>query len=238
MAEITGVFFDLDDTLFDATGLAKKARRAAIESMIEKGLPDISPEEGCDILGEIVREFGSNFNRHFDMFLRRLGVKENTTKYISVAVITYHRIKVQEIKLYPDVFEFLQKMRNMTSCNMGIITDGLPLKQYEKVLRLGLDSFIDDVFISDEMGIRKPNPELFCSVLQKTSIKCENALYIGDRFYHDMVPAHEAGMSTCLIHRDGKYDVTLNTDQKATVDFEVTTLDELWPMIRSRVPSK
>src|SRR5512137_756886 len=163
---IDAIFFDLDDTLFDATGLAEKARYAAIEAMIEKGLTGVTAESGYEMLKEIVDEFGSNADNHFDMFLKRL--KQSSTKLISIAIITYHNIKVKEIKLYPDVFEFLLNVREKTSCNLGIITDGLAVKQYEKILRLGIDSFFPDVFISDEIGIRKPNPKMFTWALEKT----------------------------------------------------------------------
>jgi putative hydrolase of the HAD superfamily len=233
MDTIEAVFFDLDDTLFDATGLAEKARRAAIESMIEKGLTGVTADQGYEILREIVEEFGSNYDSHFTMFLKRLN--QPSAKLVSVAVITYHKIKVQEIKLYPDVFEFLQNIRNQSSCMLGIITDGLALKQYEKVLRLGIDSFFSNVFISDEIGIRKPNPKMYAWALEKTKFVPERTLYVGDRFDYDIVPAKKIGMKTCLIHRNGKHDKPIDDASKKLVDFEVKDLAELWARLKGVV---
>ncbi len=225
LTDIDAIFFDLDDTLFDATSLAEKARRAAIEAMIEKGLSCITPEQGYDILKEIVTEFGSNYDGHFNMLLKRLNA--SSSKLITQAIITYHRIKVQEIRLYTDVFGFLQNLKQQPACKLGIITDGLPIKQWEKIIRLGLDVFFPFVFISDEIGIRKPNPKLYTLACEKVGAPVSRSLYIGDRFDQDVLPAKQAGLLTCFLHRGGKYDRALSDKEKESVDFEVRDLDEL-----------
>ena len=227
---INAFFFDLDDTLFDATGLARKARRAAIESMIENGLTGVTADEGFTILQEIVKEFGSNYDNHFNMFLKRLD--QLSTKLVTVAVITYHKIKLEELKLYPDVFGFLQNLRDNISCTLGIITDGLPIKQYEKILRLGLDPFFPHVFISDEIGIRKPNPKIYSYALEKTGAVAGQSLVIGDRLDYDIVPAKKAGMKTCLIHRNGKHDKLFDEEERNQIDYEVWDLGDLWDQIK------
>ncbi|NMC06252.1 MAG: TIGR02253 family HAD-type hydrolase [Candidatus Lokiarchaeota archaeon] len=227
---IDAIFFDLDDTLFDATGLAEKARHAAIEAMIEKGLEGVTADSGYEILKEIVDEFGSNADNHFNLLLKRLD--QPSVKLVSIAVITYHTIKVKDIKLFPDVFGFLLDIKNETGCRLGIITDGLAIKQYEKILRLGLDPFFPDVFISDEIGIRKPNPKLFTWALEKTEVAPARSLYVGDRFDYDIVPAKRACMKTCLVHRGGKHDKPIDDTSKKLIDFEVRDLGELWKSIQ------
>ena len=141
-------------------------------------------------------------------------------------------MKVQEISPYPDVMSFLENIKGETDCKLGILTDGIPIKQYEKILRLGLDKYIQDVYISDEIGIRKPNPRLFESILEQSAQEPAKALYIGDHYHNDVVPAKQVGMQTCFIHREGKHDLILDQEMKAKVDYEVKNLEELWHMIK------
>jgi putative hydrolase of the HAD superfamily len=105
-------------------------------------------------------------------------------------------------------------------------------KQYEKILRLGLDPFFPNVFISDEIGIRKPNPKIYSYALEKLSAEAEQSLFIGDRFDYDVIPAKQAGMKTCLIHRNGKHDKTFDAEEKKQIDYEVWDLGELWAQIK------
>ena len=78
---------------------------------------------------------------------------------VAAVVIAYHRIKTRMIKPFQDVIPFLTKHRKSSpDIKLGIITDGIPVKQFEKILRLGLKNFFNEIRISDEIGIRKTKP--------------------------------------------------------------------------------
>jgi len=171
------VAFDLDDCLFDSTGLSNRARKKGIEAMIQRGLK-IEKNDAFKILDQIVIEYGSNFEKHYDFFLRRLEevhpkikeIKENKFKLIASAIIAYHNEKVTSIKVYDDVLPCLKKLETL-GIKRAIISDGIPVKQYEKILRLDIDTHFNYIIISDEIGIRKPNPLLFQYCLEKFNLK-------------------------------------------------------------------
>ena len=231
------VGFDLDDCLFDSTGLSERARIKGIEAMIELGLK-IDREKAIKIIQEIVKEYGSNSSKHYNYFIRRYNRLEEIEepisysyqfKFISAAVMAYHGEKINSIKLYDDVEPCLKKLNEM-SIKTAIITDGLPIKQYEKILRLGIDDLIDLTVISDEIGVRKPNPQLFDHCLKKFGIKGPECIYVGDRIDKDIIPALLNNIHSVYIHRGGKYDsykTGVKIPHEIKPDYEISDLNEL-----------
>jgi len=241
MCPIKLVGFDLDDCLFDSTGLSERARIKGIDAMINLGLI-IEREKAIRTIKEIVKEYGSNSSMHYNYFLRRLNqMDENIEflsyndryKYIAAAVMAYHEEKVNSIELYDDVAECLKKLQDL-SIKTAIITDGIPIKQYEKILRLKIGEVIDLVVISDEIGIKKPNPELFKYCLKKFGVKGHETIYIGDRIDKDIIPANLNNIYSIYLHRGGKYDTykeNLKIHEGIKPDYEISNLNELFDII-------
>ena len=241
MSPIKLIGFDLDDCLYDSTGLSERARINGLNAMINLGLK-IDKEKSKQILREIVKEYGSNFSKHYNILIRRLNqVDENIEhisyndryKYIAAAVMAYHEEKVNSIKLYDDVKNNLRRIKEL-SIKTAIITDGIPIKQYEKILRLKIESLIDLVVISDEIGIKKPNPELFNYCLKKFGVKGQETIYVGDRIDKDIIPANANKINSVYLHRGGKYDnykTNFNSQKNFKPNYEISSLDELFYII-------
>lgn len=241
MSPIKLVGFDLDDCLFDSTGLSERARIKGIEAMIKLGLK-IDHEKAIKMIKEIVKEYGSNSSKHYNYFIRRYNRLENIDekipysfqfKYISAAVMAYHQEKIESIKLYNDVKPCLKELK-ARGIKSAIISDGIPIKQYEKILRLGIDDLIDLTIISDEIGIRKPNPKLFDHCLKRFGFAGEETIYVGDRIDKDIIPALLNNIHSVYIHRGGKYD-TYKTGFKipegTKPDYEISDLNEIFDII-------
>ncbi|MBY9010864.1 MAG: TIGR02253 family HAD-type hydrolase [Candidatus Lokiarchaeota archaeon] len=239
MCPIKLVGFDLDDCLYNSTGLSQIARIKGIDAMISLGL-NIERQKALFLLQEIVTEYGSNSSKHYDYFIRRLNQYENFSisfneqiRYEAAAVMAYHAQKIKLITLYDDVKKSLEKLKE-NSIKTAIITDGIPIKQYEKILRLGIDDLIDLVVISDEVGIRKPNPKLFSYCLNKFKVKGHETIYVGDNIYKDIVPAKLNEIHSVYIHRGGKYDTNITGEEIAEEnkpDYEISKLDEIFDII-------
>ena len=241
MCPIKLIGFDLDDCLFDSTGLSDRARVKGIDAMINLGLK-IEREEAIRIVYDIVKEYGSNFSKHYNFFIRRLNqLNDNIEfisyndryKFIAAAVMAYHEEKVNSIRLYDDVEICLKRLKGL-AIKTAIITDGVPIKQYEKILRLKIENMFDLIIISDEIGIKKPNPELFNYWLKKFGVNGQEVIYIGDRIDKDIVPANLNNIHSVYLHRGGKYD-NYNADLKLEGDlkpnYEITNLNELFDII-------
>ncbi|WP_297506955.1 TIGR02253 family HAD-type hydrolase [Thermococcus sp.] len=219
---IKAVFFDLDDTIVDTTRLAEMARRNAIENMIRHGLP-VDFDTAYGELLELISEYGSNFPRHFDYLLRRLELPYNP-KWVSAGVIAYHNTKIAYLKSVRGARRTLLRLKK-EGYVLGIITDGDPVKQWEKILRLELGEYFDHVFISDELGVKKPHPKIFQKALQKANLKAGEAVMVGDRLYSDIYGAKRVGMTT-IWFRYGKY-ADRELEYRKYADFTISSLEEV-----------
>src|ERR1700753_3141123 len=68
------ITFDIDDTLYASTDFARTARDNALRAMIASGM-DLPFEDAVAELDEVVSEFSSNDEHHFDRLLDRIPQK-------------------------------------------------------------------------------------------------------------------------------------------------------------------
>ncbi len=206
---LKAVFFDIDDTLYSTTEFAALARRAAVEALRAYGVR-LPTEELYRELQEVIGEFTSNYPNHFDKLLLRLprnaAAGANPAILVAAAVAAYHDSKGPHLRPFPDVIPALRKLAS-TPLIRGIITSGLSVKQAEKLVRLGVTPYLSAsaVFISDQIGISKPNPKLFHRACADSGVAPEECMYVGDHPTQDIDPANEIGMATVLMRRAGRH---------------------------------
>jgi len=230
---LRALFFDVDDTLFDTTSFAAQAREKAVDAMRSRGLR-AGRAEILGALAEIVSEFGSNDDRHFDRLLMRLPRLAtegcNRDLLVVAAVTSYHDTKWKELKLDAAAEQLLSDLAG-TELRLGVISSGLTRKQIEKILRLGLDRFIDHrlIFITDQLGIAKRNPLLYKRAVEAAGVEAREAMHVGDHAANDMEPAAAAGMLTVWHHGTGKYSSLV---PKTAPDHEIRDFAGLREILR------
>ncbi|MGZ7043498.1 MAG: HAD family hydrolase, partial [Methanobacterium sp.] len=139
---IKAVFFDIDDTLYDTSGFAKLARKAALNVMIDAGLP-LESEEAYLLLREIIDEYGSNYGKHFNVLTKKIFGEEKPL-LIALGMITYHNVKFALLRLFPQTTKTLIFLKEK-GYKLGVISNGKTIKQWEKLIRLDLHHFFDHV---------------------------------------------------------------------------------------------
>ncbi|VVB53650.1 Glyceraldehyde 3-phosphate phosphatase [uncultured archaeon] len=204
------VFFDVDNTLYDSTLQVAMARQNAVRAMIEAGLPR-EEEEALKALEGIVQKHGSNYPNHLNRLIEKFNLPEDP-HWIAAGVVAYHNTKTGYLTPYADTVPTLIALRDR-GIKLGVITDGVPVKQWEKLIRLGLHHFFDAVVISGSVGIEKPAVKPFEEALARTKVKPKEALMVGDRLDKDVEGAHAAGLYAAQIvqgkHSDKKPANTL-----------------------------
>jgi putative hydrolase of the HAD superfamily len=232
-AQLDVVLFDVDDTLYSTTEFALTARRNAVRAMIAAGLK-VEEDVGFLELSEVVSEFASNYEHHFDRLLDRLGPEsvegQSRPVLIAAGVVAYHRTKEHDLRILPDALALLSWL-DARRVRMGVVTAGLQVKQAEKLVRLGVLPYLDPraIFFSDEMGVSKPNPKIYAKACRALGVAPARVLYVGDRPSHDVAPARAVGLRTVLYR--GAHGRWSEDPSAAAPDHVVHDLADLIPIL-------
>jgi HAD superfamily hydrolase (TIGR01509 family) len=87
-----------------------------------------------------------------------------------------------------------------------------PPHLYATLSRHGLSGFFDTIVVSSEVGVKKPDPEIFASALATASLPPRQVAYVGDSD-EDVEAAQRAGLIPIRIERSG------DTGQQRGADF-------------------
>ncbi|MCD8138842.1 MAG: HAD hydrolase-like protein [Planctomycetaceae bacterium] len=207
--KLKALFFDVDDTLYSSTDFAANARRQAAQAMVRAGLK-VDEETILRELDEIIVEFGSNDDRHFDKLLRRMPKEAypvgSKLFIIGAGIIAYHQCKFRSFSPYEDAIEVMRRLHEKR-LTLGVITAGVPMKQVEKIIRLNLLPMMDypHIFITESVGINKTNPKIYMHASRSVGATPQECGYVGDKPSVDIDVPHRIGMRTFLSRRGTKY---------------------------------
>jgi putative hydrolase of the HAD superfamily len=225
---LQAILFDIDDTLFSTTEFARRARQNAVRAMLQAGL-DLPEDVVLRELDEVLAEFSSNYEHHFDKLLQRLRPacleRTNPALIVAAGVAAYHDTKFRELAPFDDVFPLFSDLKRV-GLRLGVVTHGWTVKQAEKLVRLGLVPYLDPkaVFISDQIGISKPNPKLYATALRDLQLPAREVMYVGDSPEHDVAPPQSLGMVTVWARRAAKHGLE---GTGITPDYVVEDFEEL-----------
>ncbi len=104
-----------------------------------------------------------------------------------------------------------------------LLTNGVWASQKKKIQNSGIDRIIDGIYVSEDIGFEKPEPQIYQIVLDR--IGCRNkdeALMVGDSLTTDIKGANNAGIPCAWFNRKGKA-----RPSDLRIDFEIRSLSEV-----------
>lgn len=215
------IFFDIDGTLLDTTAFAETARKAAVQQMVNHGFP-LSSTETYAALKAIIEEKGSNYNKHFNLLTEAVLGKEDPM-LVAIGMITYHNVKFATLRSFPKTLDILIYLKNQ-GYRLAVISNGIAVKQWEKLVRLNLHPFFDKVITSEEVGYEKPSKEIYYEALRRMRVRPENSIMIGNKLKADALGAVNAGISAILVNSDV---TTSDMQYIRDENLDITVLDNI-----------
>lgn len=213
------ILFDIDNTLYPSREFAILARKNAIQAMIRTGLHE-SEKKIEKILHKQIKEKGSNYEHHFDDLLKELGIKKKE-KYVAAAIAAYHDTKIT-ILPYSEVPRTLLKLRD-NRIKLYVASEGIEIKQWDKLLRLGIAQYFDEVFVASEKKGGKTT-QFYNKIIKKIKAKPQECIMVGDKEEKDIIPAKKAGLLTFRVFR--------KKPEKTSADFFDKDLKKLLEIVK------
>lgn len=210
------IFLDWDDTIGDWTTAEHKALQDIyrtyhldrLYSTFEDYLNAYKPYNlelwGMYGRGEVTKE-----KLHFERFYKplkseRLKVKGERREPETLA----HEIGAEFLRLtnkyfclLPDAAEVVKYLA--AKYPLTIVSNGFKEVQYYKFEHSGLAPYLTHTLISEEVGINKPQPEIFAIALERNGITADEAIMIGDSYSSDIAGAKAAGIDQIWVRNDG-----------------------------------
>ena len=221
---IRGVVFDLDHTLFDRYETLKIAFVGFYDHYRDRIPQELSYDEFVSRFIEIEKK---NIHFGWKQLFKAMGEAGIITpfredEYSEATEVIWHKCWTKAAVEFPFAKSVLCRLRDM-GFKIGLVTNGPHETQTAKLDLLGLSDYFDEIVISGDVGVHKPNAEPFLVLSRKIGIPPEELLYVGDHPLNDVDGSRRAGYTPVWVRT---IDAWLFDDiEKAP--FEVKTVEEL-----------
>ena len=221
------IFFDLDRTLWDFDAAAEVAFERIYDKYELKKLGIPSAHDFHEVyhplnehLWELYRAdkiTKDDLNRsRFLKPLEHYGIHDiELADHLSTDYVYY---SPRIVRLVPHTMELLDYLK--PKYHLHLITNGFQEVQHTKLSGSGLEPYFETLTVSEEVGVKKPNPEIFLFALKKAGATAQESLMIGDEMAVDIDGARAAGIDQIFFNPSG-------TDTLGERTFEVRTLLEI-----------
>jgi len=206
--EFQGVLFDLYGTLF-LYGDMKAAWKDWIDDMglalsrLEIHLPAEKLQKECDgfFSGSLVPIKGlSVYGTRLFHLAQRLGGQPHNAWCIEAVSSTMTRWQ-SYIKMDPEAIPVLKELRKR-NFRVGVLSNFDDANHVLKLLNeTGISPLLDTVVVSDQVGLKKPDPLLFQHAVSLLGTSAEMTAFVGDHPEQDFAGAENAGLHAILIDR-------------------------------------
>ncbi|MEH7440689.1 HAD family hydrolase [Bacillus sp. JJ1122] len=220
MPEIKAVFFDLDGTLLDRNASLVKF----INDQYERYIKELYLVDKQHFMNRFIELDCRGYvwkDRVYSQLLQEMNITELTWEQLLEDYLINFKNACMPFRNVQKVLETLSQMGII----LGLISNGKRKFQRENLNALGIASYFDTILISDEVGLRKPDPLIFQMGLDNLSVSAEESIFVGDHPENDIKAAREAGMLGIWKHDDYWMD--------AEADFTINDLYEIAAIVQS-----
>ncbi|WP_394175803.1 HAD family hydrolase [Guptibacillus hwajinpoensis] len=193
---IKAILFDLDGTLLNR----KASVQAFIHNQYERHVhvfEGIEKDEYCKRFIDLDNNGYTWKDRVYQQLVNEYRLHLSADELLEDYISTFqnHCIAFEGMI---NVLHFL----NQQGCLLGLISNGRTQFQLSNVRALGIEELFDTILISEELGVKKPDSEIYFQALNRLNVTPHEAVYIGDHLENDIEGAEKIGMRTIWKRND------------------------------------
>lgn len=223
------IIFDADETLFDFN---KSEREAFKNTMIEFNM-----EYDEDYHLKIYKEINSKLWKEIEAgSITQQQLKVERFKRLSVALDIdfdpiefancYAKNLANSSHLYDESFSLVEDLHK--NHKLLMVTNGLTEIQDKRIRKSNIAKYFDDIIISEEVKVSKPDPKIFDIALKGIKdLDKSKILMIGDSLTSDIQGGINFGIDTCWFN---PYKIKNETNFKPT--YEISDIMVLKKIIK------
>lgn len=182
-----GVLFDLDETLID--------RARSMELYVDRLYEDFSThiDEPLPSFRARLMELDGGGYVAREVFCARVADVVDTPAVDAAGLIRHFYAYAWDVTVaMAGAVEGIRRLK-AGGVPVGIVTNGGSANQRKKLRTSGLGALVDCVVVSEEVGVRKPEAEIFRIAADRLRIAPARSWFIGDNPAVDIVGARDAG---------------------------------------------
>ena len=227
--------FDLDQTLLDfhasekkALGIVLRANGLSFSDEIYLAFKAYNKELWLELeKGTITRTelFTKRFN---DVFSRC----EGDSSHLDPLTVNDDFIRTMSVNgvLIDGALEFVRKLKEeITDAAIYIASNGATINAKGRIASTGLDRYIDGLFISEDMGVTKPDPAFFDMILEQIGEPKNSFIMVGDSLSSDMLGAMNASLDSVWFMPSGNIEEAM---REYDINYCASSYDELLNILK------
>lgn len=226
---IQAILWDVDATLLDFHA----AERAAILKLFQEFNLGECTDEMLQRYSLINRGYWERLERgeltreqvlvgRFREFFEKEGLDVSVAPDFNEA---YQSSLGDTIVYRDDSYKIIESLRGKVK--QYVVSNGTVVAQEKKLRLSGLGELMDGVFLSEDLGVEKPNKAFFDKVFDSIGdIDREEVMIVGDSLTSDIRGGNNAGISTCWYNPGQAPQI-----DGVHVDYEITDLHEVYEIL-------
>ena len=137
--------------------------------------------------------------------------------------------------LMDGALEFVKRLKEeIPDSKIYIASNGATINAKGRIKSTGLEQYLDGLFISEDMGITKPDPAFFEYIVRMIGADKENCIMVGDSLSSDMLGAKNASLTSVWFTPSGNRTERLSEImQEYRIDHVAETYGELLEVLKA-----